>query len=294
MIRATAFALALLTAPPASAQTAPAAVTADAPRDAEHPARLEQVRYPTGGVAVPARFFVASGAGEHGTVLLLHGFPGTELNLDLARAMQRAGWNVLAIHYRGVWGAPGKFSFAHTVEDSRAALAWLRTPEIAAKYGVDTARIVVLGHSMGGFDTVMLGGDPGIAGFVVISAADIGGWAGFLDIPAKRPQAKAAFADDISYTNMTFAEMADEILANRTAWEWKARAAKMAGRPTLIVSSDDGNGPSDAAAGDAIEAAGGPAPTRVKFATDHSYNDHRIALQSAIVTWLETSFPSRR
>jgi pimeloyl-ACP methyl ester carboxylesterase len=83
----------------------PALADVDPPRDALHPARLEQIRYPTGGVQVPARLFVASGAGLHPTVLLLHGFPGTELNLDLAREFQRAGWNVLAIHYRGVWGA---------------------------------------------------------------------------------------------------------------------------------------------------------------------------------------------
>jgi pimeloyl-ACP methyl ester carboxylesterase len=105
-------------------------------------------------------------------MLLLRGFPGTELNLDLARAVQRAGWNVLAIHYRGVWGAPGQFSFTHTVEDARAALAWLRHPGRGQQ--VDTSRIVVLGHSMGGFDTVMIGDDAGVAGFVTISAADIG------------------------------------------------------------------------------------------------------------------------
>ena len=287
MIRTILAAALFVASPLAHAQSA---VSADPLPDKAHPAKLEQLRYPTGGVAVPARLFLAAGEGKHGTVLLLHGFPGTELNLDLARAMQRAGWNVLAIHYRGVWGAPGKFSFAHTIEDGRAALAWLRTPDNAVKYGVDTAKIVVLGHSMGGFDTVMLGDDPKIAGFVVISAADIGGWAGFLDIPANRPQAEAAFADDISYTNMTFAEMADEILANRTAWDWKTRAAKMAGRRALIVSSDDGNGPADSAVAAAIAAAGGPAPTQIKFETDHSYNDHRIALATAVVTWLKKNF----
>lgn len=290
MSRAILLAAGLLFATPALAQNVPSAVTADVPRDAAFPARLQQVRYQSGGVAVPARLFVAAGEGKHGTMLLLHGFPGTELNLDVARAVQRAGWNVLAIHYRGVWGAPGKFSFGNTIEDAHAALAWLRLPENAAKYRIDTRKIVVLGHSMGGFDAVMLGEDPKVAGFVVISAADIGGWAGFLDTTAKRSQAEAAFADEISYTNMNFGEMADEIVANRAAWDWKMRAAKMAGRPALIVSSDDGNAPSDAAAGDAIEAAGGPAPTRVKLATDHSYNDHRIALQSAIVTWLGKSF----
>lgn len=280
----------LLVAAPAFAQDVPLAVTADAPRDAAHPARLEQVRYPSGGVTIPARLFVAPGAGKHGTVLLLHGFPGTELNLDLARAMQRAGWNVLAIHYRGVWGAPGKFSFAHTIEDARAALAWLRAPDNAGKYGVDTAKLVVLGHSMGGFDTVMLGDDPSIAGYVMISAADLGGWRTMLDTPEKRAKAEPEFAEDAGFTNMTFAEMADEILANAEVWDWRTRAAAMKGRPVLIIDSNDGLKPANDDAAAAITAAGGPAPTQIKFETDHSYNDQRIALASAVVNWLEKSF----
>jgi pimeloyl-ACP methyl ester carboxylesterase len=83
----------------------PAQADVDPPRDACIRQGWSRF-YPTDGVQVPARLFVASG-GLHPTVLLLHGFPGTELNLDLARVFQRAGWNVLAIHYRGVWGAPG-------------------------------------------------------------------------------------------------------------------------------------------------------------------------------------------
>jgi len=291
MLRLTSFAAAALcVASMASAQTVPVAVAADPVPDKAHPARLEQVRYPTGGVAVPARLFVAAGAGKHGTVLLLHGFPGTELNLDLARAAQRAGWNVLAIHYRGVWGAPGKFSFTHTIEDARAALAWLRAPANGEKYGIDASKIVVAGHSMGGFDTVMLGDDAAVAGFVMISAADLAAYAPWLDTPAKRAEAEPGWADDISFTNMSFAEMADELVANARAWDWRTRAAKMAGRPVLVIDSDDGLAPANDGAAAAIAAAGGPAPVRVKFATDHSYNDHRIALASTIVTWLGEKF----
>ncbi|WP_082466961.1 alpha/beta hydrolase family protein [Sphingomonas sp. Leaf25] len=107
------------------------------------------MRYRTGGVDVPARFFIAAGLGPHPTILLLHGLPGTELNLDLARAIQRTGWNVLAIHYRGVWGSPGQFALGNTIADARAALQWLRASDRQAQ--VDTSRIVVFGHSMGGF-----------------------------------------------------------------------------------------------------------------------------------------------
>ncbi|HZV84709.1 MAG TPA: alpha/beta fold hydrolase [Brevundimonas sp.] len=282
-----------LAAPASTAQSqaapVPAAVIADRARDTEHPAQLLQIRYPTGGVEVPARLFVAGGEGAHPTVLLLHGFPGTELNLDLARAIQRAGWNVMAIHYRGVWGAPGKFSFGHTIEDARAALAWLRDP---ARTGiVDASRIVVLGHSMGGFDTVMIGDEP-VAGFVTISAADFGGEAASLDTPEERAANEAGWAEDVSFTNMTFAEMATEIAAHAGAWDWSRNAAEMVGRPVLVIDSNDGLEPNGDAVVAAVTTAGGPAPTRLKFETDHSYNDHRITLAVAVVGWLETTFPA--
>jgi len=73
--------------------------------------------------------YIASGAGPHPTVLMLHGFPGNEKNLDLAYSVRRAGWNVLAPFYRGAWGSGGTFSFTHTLEDAQASIDFLRQPE---------------------------------------------------------------------------------------------------------------------------------------------------------------------
>lgn len=271
--------LSLALAGPAAAQVPP---VTDPPRDAANPARLEQVRYPTGGVEVPARLFVASGAGLHPTVLLLHGFPGTELNLDLARVLQRAGWNVLAVHYRGVWGAPGQFSFSHTVEDSHAALAWLRSPA-AARYGVDTSRIVVLGHSMGGFDAVMLGDDRKVAGYVLISAADMGRFATHA----------GAMADEASYTNASVDSLAQDARAHAAEWDWTKRAALLAPRPVLVLTSDDGLAATGEAAAAAVGAAGDAKPTMVHMTTDHSFDDHRVALAAAVSDWIAKTFPRR-
>lgn len=290
-IAAAALACAMLTAAVDVQEARAAAVLADQRPDAAHPPRLEQIRYPTGGVEVPARWFVVAGAGPHPTILLLHGFPGTELNLDLARALQRAGWNVMAIHYRGVWGAPGQFSFTHTIEDARAALAWLRQPDRRGE--VDTSRIVVMGHSMGGFDTVMIGDDPGAAGFVTISAADIGADLGPLNTANAREAARSDWEESVSFTNMSYDAMVDEGQANIETWAWQRNAAEMAGRPVLVIDSNDGLEQAGNAIVSAVSQAGGPAPTRVKFETDHSYNDHRIALASVIIDWLGVTFPAR-
>ena len=68
----------------------PAAVFTDPPRDAAHPARMEVLHIPSGGVELNAIAYVAAGAGPHPTVVLFHGLPGNEKNLDLAQAMRRA------------------------------------------------------------------------------------------------------------------------------------------------------------------------------------------------------------
>jgi acetyl esterase/lipase len=206
---------------------------------------------------------------------------------DLPRdAAQRDGWNVLAIHYRGVWGAPGAFSFGHTIEDANAALAWLRSPAAAA-YGVDPKRIVALGHSMGGFDTVMLGRDKGLAGYVLISAADMAGEA----MAPMSADDRAEYADDTSYTNASVDGLIADVHAHVAEWNWASRAGEMAGRPVLILTSDDGLQPAGEAAARAITAKGGPAPAMVHMTTDHSFNDHRIELAEAVVRWLDTTFP---
>lgn len=289
MMKTLACALALGTAvaSPLSAQTIPSAVIADPAPDAQFPAKLVQLRYTSAGIALPARLFRPSGGTPHPTVLMLHGFPGTEMNFDLARAIQRAGWNVLAIEYRGVWGGGGTFSFSHVVEDSRAGLAWLRDPANDAKYLIDPRTIVVMGHSMGGFATVMMSDDKSVSGSVVISGADIGGR--IAAAAGKIDALRAGFGEDASYTNMTIEEMAADGAANAARWDWRANAARLAGRSLLLLSSNDGLKPDADLAAAEVKKAGGTV-TEVKMETDHSYNDHRIALAAAIVGWLQASF----
>ena len=48
-----------------------------------------------------ATLYSAGGEGPHPTVLLLHGIPGCEQNLDLAQAFRRAGFHVMTFHYSG-------------------------------------------------------------------------------------------------------------------------------------------------------------------------------------------------
>ena len=71
------------------------------------------------GILIPGRrgrllsvLYTAAGEGLHPTVLLLHGIPGWERNLDLAQALRRVGFCVATFHYSGSWGADGEFGEA--------------------------------------------------------------------------------------------------------------------------------------------------------------------------------------
>src|SRR3954452_23566306 len=147
----------------------------DPPRDAKFPAHNQQLLIPSHGVGMNALLFVAGGEGPHRTVILMHGLPGNERNLDLAQAIRRAGWDVLTFTYRGAWGSPGDFSITNAMEDTAAALDFARSPE-AAKYGIDPRHIVLAGHSMGGATAFMTAtGAKDLDGLILIDAWNIAG-----------------------------------------------------------------------------------------------------------------------
>src|SRR5262249_18275881 len=104
---------------------APAAISADPAPDSAHPAKMTVLHIPSHGVNINGVIYQPSGAGVHPTLVIFHGLPGNEKNLDLAQAVRRAGWNAVTFNYRGSWGSPGSFKFAQNLEDADAVLAFL-------------------------------------------------------------------------------------------------------------------------------------------------------------------------
>ena len=96
-------------------------------------------------------FFIAGGGGKKPTVILLHGFPGNENNFDIAHAICRSGWNVLVFHYRGTWGSKGIFTWQNAIDDVKNVIESVKNGCLSEDLKVDTNKIVMVGHSMGGF-----------------------------------------------------------------------------------------------------------------------------------------------
>jgi pimeloyl-ACP methyl ester carboxylesterase len=270
---------------PIRAQQLPAAIFTDPPHDARNPARMEVLHIPSGGVQINGVAYLASGAGAHPTFVLLHGLPGNEKNLDLAQAVRRAGWNAITFNYRGSWGSPGTFRFAQNLEDADAVLAFLRVPANARALGVDTMRLVLAGHSMGGWVTVHTAAHQhALRGAVLISAADMAPPAG-----ASRDTVAAMMATDMeSLAGTTPMQMTEELFAHAAAWKFATAYDGLAGIPMLVVTSNDGLAPANDALVAAVRARGNRQVTTAHFATDHSYSAQRIALESAVIRWLQT------
>ena len=268
-----------------AAQQIPPAVTSDSAPNKEFPAAMEAPDLPSHGARLNSIIYLAAGAGPHPTVLLMHGFPGNEQNMDLAYAIRRAGWNVFVAHYRGSWGSAGSFSFANAIEDTQSAIQFLRDPENAKKYRVDPKKIALIGHSMGGFMVAYAAAhDPKVVGVAMISAWNIGpSMAGPLD------QARTQLLHSASprLAGTTPDGLAAEAKQNAPQWNYLDYVANLKTRPVLIVESHDGNVPANKALAEALRKAGDPNVTEIYMETDHVYSDHRIALQSAIITWLD-------
>jgi uncharacterized protein len=260
-------------------------ISADPEPDATARAGMEELRIDSHGAALFGVFYRAAGAGAHGTVVLLHGFPGFEQNEDLAQVLRRAGWNVVIFHYRGVWGSQGEYSFSHCVEDVRAVLAYLRTAAVAARLKVDPQRLVLVGHSVGGvLAGVVAAKDRQIIGVAMISAAN-----------RRLAMAKPGWGHEI--TEHFQAEMGPlrgttpqglvaELKSHAEQWDLVRLAPLWKPRPVLIVHSDDAFGAESEAFSVAARASDPAHVTDVHLATDHSYSDARIALEHAVLAWI--------
>jgi pimeloyl-ACP methyl ester carboxylesterase len=266
-----------------AAQSVPPAIFTDPPADSAHPAAMTVLHIPSHGVLINGLVYSPPGAGPHPTLVICHGLPGNEKNLDLAQAVRRAGWNAVTFNYRGSWGSPGSFRFAQTLEDADAVLSYLRNPANALKLGVDPTRIAIAGHSMGGWVAAHTAAhDHALIGAILISMADMG-----LSRNRTHAQAVAAMAEDMeTLADVTAEGMVNELQVHAKQFAVAGAAQGLARIPLLALTANDHLAPHTDALVAAIKAKGGTKVTALHVDTDHSWSDHRIALESTVITWL--------
>ena len=248
--------------------------------------------YPSGGVLVNGLLMTPAGPGKHPLVIILHGFPGTERNLDVAQALRQAGCNVAFFHYRGAWGSPGDFSFTHVLEDPHAVVEYFKTPEVAEQYRIDTDNIFLVGHSMGGFASLLTGAArDDLRGVCGIAPYDFGkAYQTAQADPNSAHAYKAVMGQPLPELKLAHNDvLLDDLAAHSAEWLFDAQVPKLAGKDVLLFGFDkDDASTMDLHITPFKEAAlaGGVKLRYENYNTDHSYNDKRIAVSKAIAEWI--------
>jgi acetyl esterase/lipase len=190
----------------------------------------------------------------------------------------------VTFNYRGSWGSPGTFSFEGNLEDTEAVLAYLRDPKIATSLRLDSRRIVLGGHSMGGAITAAIAArDHDLRGAVLISAWDVTKRAA-----SPRDEIVAFMADDMeSLAGVTAQSMASDLEAHASEFSFPALAEGLIDTPLLVLTSNDNNLEGDDALVLSIRSKGGHRVTKTHVATNHVWSDRRIELAADVIAWLK-------
>lgn len=250
------------------------------------------------GILIPGKrgrllsvLYTAAGEGVHPTILLLHGIPGCERNLDLAQSLRRAGFHVMTFHYSGSWGSEGNYSLSNDLEDANTVLDFILQDEI---YGFDKRHIYAVGHSMGGFVCGQIAGHrPEIKGAVLLMPCDIGRLPQIaVDDSAACRTIREVLDDSAQWLTGTSGEtLFREALDNSETFRLENAAEALAQKPVLcIIGTLDIYTPPVLHCEpliQAIQAAGGTSPQIVRYPTDHFFADYRLTVAETVKAFLK-------
>jgi dipeptidyl aminopeptidase/acylaminoacyl peptidase len=233
------------------------------------------VTFDSDGHRLVGVLYLARGEEPAPTVVLLHGCPGLEKNMDLAARLREAGWNSLVFHYRGCWGSAGRYDLLSIPRDVTAAVDYL-----AGCPRVDPGRIAVLGHSLGGWAAlVTAAAEPRLCAVAVYGApARLGG--GLRLSPAL---IEAEFTRFLATTPEEFAEQA-AVVAERM--DGLAAVGAIGPRPLLVVHGTADRWVPLTQARELRERAGSACRYVEVEGADHAFSWHRAELADLVVGWL--------
>ncbi len=250
--------------------------------DKNFPAGATELFIPSGKSLMAGYIYKPNGSQKHPTLLLLHGFPGNERNLDLAQVVRAHGWNVIFFDYRGSWGSQGQFSFENCVQDVVNLVAFCK--KYSDSLHIDTSNIVLFGHSMGGWVCLKaLAALPGIKKGFALSTWNIYG-----DLKDVTQQQLASIAADpksgLSYfvLNTPAQQIFEPVIKNLSYYNLQNDAAALAGKQIIMLDEHNRN----AALAEALKKVNHSYFDYEVWETDHPFSNKRISLINKVLAFL--------
>lgn len=269
-------------------------VIQDSPQeDREYPSSMSPLIFTSHNEKLIGTFFFASGIGPHPTVLLLHGFPGNEVNYDIAHAIRRLGFNVMIFHYRGSWGSGGNFSFANGLEDVSSAIEFLSSDIALKNYRVDKEKIIIIGHSFGGFAALLKSANyKKIKNVALLAGFNFGYFSKFTeqDTNIKNATIEGLSIGSQLLNNSDPQLLYNEMVANQNDWNLLNLNNKLIGKNILIVGAEyDAVSPLAIHHNPLVEklqATENKITDRI-IKSGHSFSCCRIKLTEIVINWIK-------
>jgi dipeptidyl aminopeptidase/acylaminoacyl peptidase len=214
---------------------------------------------------------------------MLHGFPGSEQNVDVQRALLDEGIASLRLHFQGAWGSGGFYRFSTLIDQAKAGLR-----RLSRRKEVDSRRLGVFGFSMGGWAALNLAG----ASKTVKAAAAVSPVGGpEMVLPSNDPFIRRHCEP------LRVASPGGLVRDFRSAvrrFDPAAAVAKTKAPILLIHGTADELIP--VAVSERLRAAAGPGRCRLVRAAgaDHSYLDRRTWLARRVSRWLASTLRGAR
>ena len=261
--------------------------------DLEFPPTMQAIIVKIESGKLIGTLFKVAGKEKRPIVFILHGFPGNELNYDIAHAIKRFGLNVVIFHYRGSWGSSGNFSISNSLEDVCSIIEYFKKVEISEQYNYDIKKIILIGHSMGGFLALLTSMKyPNIKNVASLAGFNFGLFADYiLEHPEFKEMTLEGLASSSALVKNSNAEkIFEEIVLNRNKWNIVKRTSELLDKNILLTSAEN-----DFVAHLKLHLF----PLleslikyninhkNIIYKTGHSFSSVRIRLTTDIIEWLE-------
>ena len=262
--------------------------------DREFPASKKPLTFLQDGEEFYGILYYAQGIGPHPTLILLHGFPGFEQNLDLAQALRRSGFNVVSFHYRGSWGSQGTYSIVNARDDAGAVVRHLRTLDDPR---IDAANLGLIGHSFGGFIALQAAAEDRFIGCTAaLAPTNMGVMATAVrDDPDYRAELEKDSGDHGPVQAGSGADLIAELEAH-PEFEVTSLGDALAPRPLLLIGATNDTTLPTAIFHEpvavAFQSLDWPSLEVLLMDGDHSFSWNRIALTDKVTDWAQRSCQS--
>jgi dipeptidyl aminopeptidase/acylaminoacyl peptidase len=239
-----------------------------------------------------------------GAVVLLTAFPGTRIaegftsrEQSLAVALAKSGYGVVRFNYVGSWANTGLFSWFGGVLDTEAVLRFLLTEE-ARSLGIDGSRIVLVGHSYGGWVALMAAArDPAIRCAAVMASANLGVGGKLIRDDVIAYKRSVAFYEEVlsepkhPIRAQSASALADDTVEHAEAWDLVNHVEQLRSRQLLFISGEqDEFAPREIYVQPLIDALRRSNATMVRAVTikgaDHSFRREGVQVNEMLEDWI--------